>query len=41
LPESIAEEAVIADAVEAARQNMQEEATDEFLCGKGHRSLLI
>jgi hypothetical protein len=36
LLESIAEEAVIADAVESAWQNVEAKATDEFLCGKGH-----
>jgi hypothetical protein len=41
LSESIAEQAVIADAVEPAWQNVEEEATDEFLCGKGHRFLLV
>src|ERR1035437_4550493 len=39
-PEAIALEAVIADAEEAMRQNMEQKTTDEFLCGKGHRSLL-
>jgi hypothetical protein len=41
LPESIAEEAAIADAVEPVWQNVEEETPDEFLCGKGHRSLLV
>jgi hypothetical protein len=38
LPESIAE---IADAVEPPWQNVEEEATDEFLGVKGHRSLPV
>ena len=37
---AVAEEAVIADAVEPMRQDVEEKAADEFLRGKGHRFLL-
>ena len=37
---AVAEKAVIANAVEAMRQNVEEKATDEFLGRKGHRFLL-
>src|SRR5215472_11566186 len=34
---AIAQEAVVADALEAIGQNMEQEAADEFLGGEGHR----
>jgi hypothetical protein len=37
---AISLEAVIADAVEPKRQNVEEKATDEFVHGKGHGLLL-
>jgi len=38
LPIAIAREAVIADALEASRQHMEQEAADEFLGREGHCS---
>jgi hypothetical protein len=41
LPMGIGEEAVIADAVESARENVQEEAADELVGRESHGFLLI
>jgi len=41
LPMGISEEAVIADAVESARENVQEEAADELVGRESHGFLLI
>ena len=40
-PVSIAEEAVVADAVEPTGQNVKQESPDEFVRRKGHDFLLI
>ena len=37
---AIAEEAEVTDAMKPKRQNVEEEATDEFLCQKRHGFLL-
>ena len=38
---AITEEPVVANAVEPARQNMEQESPDELVCREGHGFLLI
>jgi len=38
---AIGEEAVVADAVEAIRQDVQQKAPQEFFEGQGHAPLLV